>query len=265
MFSPILSAGYWQQIGISAFTMHDQAIPPVPPLPTPLLGVPGLIEGPAPMGWPLGFLVHKKEQTVLVDGNPGIKQGHDIGYIIPHFAIPLNAMCAVHTVFSKHKVMMPVSTVLLKGSPAGTYLLFLLGQICCNPVSLPTGVVLLIKCTVWTTLSIWDVIKGIAYIALEVIFDALWNKFFKSKMPKFPGPGDHIMQVLGGLTFIEMITWGGGALVARYILSQIASKLVSHIVKSWFVAPLLREGVRTGSPGLGRGEILRWKFFGPYW
>jgi hypothetical protein len=105
----------------------------------------------------------------------------------------------------------------------------------------------------------------LAYIAIEMLFDAFWNKYFKSKMPKFPGPGDKIMQVLGGLTFVEMLRFGGGSLVGRYLISGIGSKLVEHIAKSWVAAPLIREGIRTGGPGLGRGEIVRWKFFGPYW
>ena len=107
---PVLNAG-WLQIGVSAFTMHDQAVPPVPPLPTPLPAIPGLIEGPAFMGWPPGMLSHKTAPTVKVDGNPGVQQGHDIGYVIPHFAIPMNALCALNTLLSKHKVMFPVSSV----------------------------------------------------------------------------------------------------------------------------------------------------------
>ena len=261
--SPILSAGFLQ-IGISAYTQHNQALPPVPPAPTPLPCVPGLIEGPAFMGWPPGFLVHKKEQTVTADGNPAIKQGHDVGYVIPHFAIPMNGLCAVHTLVSKHKVMFPVSTVLIKGSPAGTYLAFLLGQICCAPVSMPTGVVILLKCTVWTSLSFWDIVKGFAYIAIEMAFDFLWNKFVKSKIPKFPGVKKEILQVLGGLTFREMVCWGGAQLVAKALLQEVSNKLVEHVLKSWLAAPLVRQLPRGGS-GLGRGDILSVKFFGPYW
>jgi hypothetical protein len=63
MMCPILNAG-WLQIGVSAFTIHNAAIPPVPPAPSPIL-LSGLIEGPAFMGWPPGFLSHRKEATVL--------------------------------------------------------------------------------------------------------------------------------------------------------------------------------------------------------
>ena len=153
---PVLSGG-WLQIGVSAFTMHDQALPPVPPLPTPLRSIPGLIEGPAFMGWPPGMLSHKTAPSVLSDGNPTVQQGHDIGYMIPHFAIPMNAMCALNTMLSKHKVAFPVSHVKVEGKPVGTYLFFLLGEILrASPVSLPTGVVILLKCTVWTSMTVGD-------------------------------------------------------------------------------------------------------------
>src|SRR4051812_37664626 len=120
MLVPVLNAGF-NQFGISMFNMHDQYLPPPPPAP-PLPSIPGAFEGPAFLGWPPGFFVHKKAPKVIVDGNPGIQQGHDVGYIIPHLAIPMNALCAVHTLLSKHKVMFPVSSVLLEGKPVGTYL-----------------------------------------------------------------------------------------------------------------------------------------------
>lgn len=58
--------------------VHDarQAVPPVPPLPMPLPAVPGLIEGPAFMGWPPGMLSHKVANNVLSDGNPTVQSGH---------------------------------------------------------------------------------------------------------------------------------------------------------------------------------------------
>lgn len=149
MIVPVLNAGY-MQLGVSAFTAHDQYIPPVPPAP-PLPAVPGLIEG-AALGWPVAAFLHKKAPTVLVDGNPGIQQGHDVGYGIPHLAAPVNALMAVHTLLSKHKVMFPVTSVLLEGKPVGTYAFgWVGGLICANPISLPTGVLVKIKCTVETS------------------------------------------------------------------------------------------------------------------
>src|SRR4051794_10135630 len=102
---PVLNSG-WLQLGISIYTQHDQAVPPVP---TPAPGVPGLIEGPAPMGWPPGIISHKIAFTTFTDGAPTIQHGHDIGYMILHTAIPMNALSAVHTLLSKHKIVFPVS------------------------------------------------------------------------------------------------------------------------------------------------------------
>jgi hypothetical protein len=123
---------------MSAFTMHDALLPPPVKVP-----IPGLIEGPAFMGWPAGIISHKKALTVLVDGNPGVQQGHDVGYLIVHLAAPANAYIAINIAFSKHKVAFPVDTLKLGGGAAGTYLYFLLGIICAQPVSLPTGVLMI--------------------------------------------------------------------------------------------------------------------------
>jgi hypothetical protein len=159
---PVLNAGFLQ-IGLSAFTMHDQAVPPVPPVP----GVPGLIEGPAFMGWPPGAISHKTALTVLRDGNPTVQQGHDIGYVIPHFAIPMNSLCALHTMLSKHKVPFPVSHLHVGGKSAGTYVWFLMGEICANPVSMPSAVVILLKCTVWTSMTWTDLFIGLVVCAMD--------------------------------------------------------------------------------------------------
>ena len=262
---PILNMG-WLQIGVSAFTMHDQAVPPVPPAPTPLKAIPGLIEGPVPMGWPPGFIVHKKAPKVFVDGNPGIQSGHDIGYLIPHFAIPMNALCAVHMVFSKHKPMYSVSRVLLEKKPAGTYLFFLLGIICASPVSLPTGVLIILKCTVWSSFSWTDLLVCVVMIGIEIGFDLLWNKITGKVKWLKPAPfaGPKALEVLGGLTFREMVMWGGHGLVGRYILSQVANKGIQHIIKSWVVGPMVKNLPR-GSSGLGRGRASVKFFEGNWW
>ena len=258
---PILNAG-WTQIAVSAFTMHNQAVPPVPPAPTPLPNIPGLIEGPVPLGWPPGFILHAKGTKTMSDGNPTIQQGHDCGYLIPHFAIPMNALCAVHTAFSKHKAMYPVSNVLVESNPAGSYLFFLLGVICANPVSMPTGVVILIKCTVWTSFSIWDLLKCLGYIALEALWDWVFGKIAdKLKLGPFKSPKH--LEVLGGLTFREMVTWGGKGLVGRYILSQLGNEGIKHIVGSWVLGPLVSNLPR-GQSGLGAGRASV-KFFDAGW
>lgn len=262
---PIINAGF-TQIGISAFTMHNQAVPPVPPVPIPLPNIPGLIEGPVPMGWPPGFITHKRSLKVLVDGNPGIQSGHDCGYLIPHFAIPMNALCAVNMAFSKHKPMWSVSSVLIEDKPAGTYMFFLLGIICCNPVSLPTGVVILIKCTVWSSFSLLDLLICLASIALEVVFDYLFNKL-AAKVPWLkpkPFAGPNALIVLGGHSFREMLTDGGARLVGRYVLAQLGNKAVQHIIKSWVVKPLVGQLPR-GNSGLGRGRASVPFFKGNWW
>jgi hypothetical protein len=254
---PVLNAG-WLQIGLSAFTMHDQALPPVPPAPTPLKSIPGLIEGPAFMGWPPGMLSHKTAPSVRSDGNAAVQHGHDIGYLIPHFAIPMNAMCALNTLLSKHKVTMPVSELQVEGKPAGTYLFFLLGEICANPVSLPTGVVILLQCTVWTSLSVGDLMIGLAIICIDVVFDFIWNKV-KGLIPKVPGQKN--LQVLTGLGLGKMLLAPGGAkLVGGYLLREGANKVIQHILKTWILSPLV-TGLPFGKSGIGRGNWAYHSFF----
>lgn len=258
---PILSAG-WGQVGISAVSVHKQWLPP--PLETDAL--PALFEGPAPMGWPPGFLSHKTAPTVVVDGNPGIKQGHDIGYLIPHFALPMNGNCALQTLFSKHKVMFPVSTVLLQGNPAGTYLGFTLGLVCSQPVSLP-GHVLLFHCTVMTSPSPLDLVKGFAYIAIEVGFDCLWDKYMKGPLNSALLRAAEKAGLNVAFRLLKEANTVAGNLVcsaAGKILGDLPERLAQHILKSWVVGPTVKGLVR-GSVVVGRGDILSHKFFGPVW
>jgi hypothetical protein len=233
------------------------------------------------MGNPAGTLSHKTAMNVLVDGNPGVKQGHDVGYMIPHFAVPMNALCAVNMLLSKHKVMIPVSSVQMKGSPAGTYLAFLFGEICCSPVSFPTGVVVLFKCTVWTRPSLMDFIKGLLYIALDMLLDKLWRKLFsKSQNPlllkifKYFKEDSAVANncarilVLGfalnpGAGVLSVMAHGGARLVAKYMLPQLGNKAVDHMLKSWVVSPLV-TGAARGSPSIGRGDYS-YKFFDAKW
>ncbi len=272
---PILHADFTQLV-ISAYTMHNQQLPP----PVPLPNVPGLVEGPATMGWPPGFLGHKQALKVLVDGAPAVQQGHDVGFMIPHFALPPNALMAVNTMFSKHKVMIPVSSVELQGKPAGTYLWFLLGLICANPVSLPTGVVILIRCTVFAGFQWMDLLKGAGYIAIDVVFDFIWNKVFKGSwlgkslkdklgnkipglitLPKLADP--KAVVVLEGLGLREMVFDGGIGLVMRTMLAQAGNKVVDHVLKSWIVSPAV-TGLPRGPTGVGRGDYSK-KFFDQKW
>lgn len=261
---PILSAG-WGQVGISLYTQHKQ-FPPLNPA-KPDAGIPGLVEGPAPMGWPPGFIAHKIAPMVIVDGNPGVKHGHDIGYLIPHFAIPMNVLCALHTLISKHKVMFPVSSVVLQGSPAGTYLGFAVGLICASPTSLPSGAVMLFHCTVMTSPSPLDVVKGFAYIAIEIGFDRLWDKYMKTPL------NSALLRAAekAGLDVVfrllkEANTVAGNLVcsAAGKILGDLPERLAQHILKSWVVGPTVKGLVR-GSVVVGRGDVLSHKFFGPVW
>ena len=262
MSVPVLNAGFCQ-FGISVFTMHDQFLPPPPPAP-PLKCIPGLVEGPAFMGWPPGFFIHKKAPSVLVDGNPGIQQGHDVGYLIPHFAIPMNALCGVHTLLSKHKVMVPVNSVELEGKPVGTYLLgLILGLICANPVSLPSGVIVRLKGTVMTKASLLDILRAFAYIAIEILFDLFWNKI-KGLVPKVGT--DAIMDKMKsylidmGIEELNLVMRAlAKDLIPKIFGWEVANKILQHVLKSWILSPIFTGGAR-GTPGIGRGKA-GWKPF----
>jgi hypothetical protein len=211
--------------------------------------LPGLIEGPAFMGWPPGIISHKVARTVLVDGNAGVQHGHDVGYLIPHFAAPLNAYMAINTAFSKHKVAFPVSTVKLGGGPVGTYFYFALGIICAQPVSMPTSVVVLLKCTVWTSIGPLDLVKGFLQMAIDAAFDALWTKYAKSLLPK-PFKEIKLPEWVGAAT-IEAL--GGAMFIVRELAGRGVNKVIDHVLKSFIVSPAL-TGLPFGKVGLGRGN-----------
>jgi hypothetical protein len=267
---PILHADITNLI-VSMFMMHDAFLPPMPPLPK--VPLPGLIEGPVSLGWPPGTIVHKKAFTVMSDGAPAVQHNHDAGYLIPHIQLPPNALSPVHMAFSKHKTMFPVSSVLIKGSPAGTYMPFLLGQICCNPVGLPTGLVMLIKCTVWTSSTWTDFFKGLANIALDVAIDALWNRLFKGgwikpakgkEVLKLPLQGGDFAHVLSGYTVREVFQDSGAMrVVASWIRRQMRNKVIDHVIKSWIATPAVFN-LAKGESGLGRGRASV-KFFDADW
>ncbi len=234
-----LNQGYLQ-FGISLFNMHDQWVPP----PIPLKAVPGLFEGPAFMGWHPGRpLTHKVGRKTKFDGNNAIQQGHDAGYLIPHIALPPNVMMGINMLVSKHKVMFPVTRVLIEGKPMGTYFLVLLfGLICSNPVSLPTGLLIPLHCTVRSELSLTDIILGFAFIAVDIIVDAIWSLIVKGdKWGKF-GPGKAMPPFYRKMLdkiFNKTMTSPLAALICR----QALSKVVDHMSKSWLVSPLISGSV----------------------
>jgi len=256
-----LNQGYLQ-FGISLFDMHDQWMPP----PVPLKAIPGLIEAPAFMGWAPGiYTTHKVGRKTKFDGNNAVQQGHDCGYLIPHIAIPLNVMMGINMLVSKHKIMFPVTKVLIEGKPLGTYFpLCFLSLICSNPVSLPTGALVKIQGTVVSEMTLLDIILGFAFIAVDMIIDAVWSLIVKGdKWGKF-GPGKPFPPFYKAMLekiFNKNMT--GPA--AKLILRQALSKVVDHLSKSWIVSPLISGSVfqaaqpltgvpRTALPSISMGR-----------
>jgi len=269
-----LNQGYLQ-FGLSLFDMHDQWVPP----PIPLKAIPGLIEGPAFMGWAPGiYTTHKVGRKTKFDGNNAIQQGHDCGYLIPHIAIPLNVMMGINMLVSKHKVMFPVTRVLIEGKPMGTYFpLVFLGLICSNPVSLPTGVLIKIQGTVVSDMSLTDILLGFAFIALDMIIDAVWSLIVKGdKWGKF-GPGKAFPPFYKGMLekifSKKMVDPVMTKPLANLNFRQALSKVVDHLSKSWIVSPLVSGSVfqaaqpitgvpRTSLPSISIGRAgVNWSFF----
>jgi len=239
-----LNQGYLQ-FGLSLFDMHDQWLLP----PVPAKAIPGLIEGPAFMGWAPGiYTTHNVGRKTKFDGNNAVQQGHDCGYLIPHFAIPMNVMVAINMLVSKHKVMFPVTKVLIEGKPLGTYFpLVFLGLVCSNPVSLPTGALIMIQGTVISNMTLLDIILGFAFIAVDIIIDAVWSLIVKGdKWGKF-GPGKPFPSFYkAGLEKIfskSMVDPVFTKPLANLITRQVISKVVDHIAKSWIVSPLISGSV----------------------
>lgn len=264
-----LHQGYGQ-FGVSMFTMHDQWLPP----PSPLKFVPGGFEGPAFMGWHPGrVLTHKVGANTYFDGCAAIQQGHDAGYLILHVAMLPNWMMLINSMFSKHKIMMPVTSVLIEGKPMGTYMFVFLGLICASPVSLPTGALMILSGTVVSKLTLKDIILGLSFIAVDVTLDAIWSRIVKGDKwgrfePRKPMPAAY-KQALDKI-FNAKIAGSKPYLCARNVLS----KLADHLVKSWVVSPLISGVVfQTGQPlidvprgalptiSIGRGSNIKHTFF----
>jgi len=261
-----LNQGYLQ-FGLSLFDMHDQWVPP----PVPVKAIPGLIEGPAFMGWAPGiYTTHKVGRKTKFDGNNAVQQGHDCGYLIPHIAIPLNVMMGINMLVSKHKIMFPVTKVMIEGKPMGTFFpLLFLSLICSNPVSLPTGVLIMIQGTVVSDMTLLDIILGFAFIAVDVIIDAVWSLIVKGdKWGKF-GPGKAFppfyKRMLERIFSKSMVDPVFTKPLANLIVRQALSKVVDHISKSWIVSPLISgsifqatqplDGVpRTALPSISMGR-----------
>ena len=98
-------------------------------------------------------------------------------------------MMGINVIISEAQIMFPVTKVLIEGKPMGTYFpLLFLSLICSNPVSLPTGALIKIQGTVVSNMTLLDIILGFAFIAVDVMIDAVWSLIVKGdKWGKF-GP-----------------------------------------------------------------------------
>ena len=250
MGEPVLNAG-GSQFGISVVTFHALWVAPAPPVPS----APWVFEGGVPLGWPPGIPFHKKAPTVLVDGSPGIQQGHSIGCLIPHVPTMLNAFILLHMAVSKHKVMFPVSSVLLEGKPVGTYILGFGGLICGNPVSLPAGVLVKCKGTVETTATTGDILSGLVDIAVEVAIDYLFSKIKGKVEGRYPQLATKkFFEQLKGFS-IDLSKEAELALLAKDALNR----FTWSVVKGAFFSPPVRAGVSFAKEQV---EKSGWKPFG---
>lgn len=244
-----LNQGYTQfAIGISR---HDQLLPPPPP------GLPavwGLFEGPAFMGAHPGRpLTHKVGRKTLFDGNRAVQQGHDVGYVIPHVAVPFNAMMAINLLTSKHKVMFPITKVVIEGKPMGTFLFMFGGLICSNPMSLPTGICVPFAGTVQTEMTLRDVLMGLAFIIVDMMIDVIFKKGIQSKKGK----------VVTGAVYrftLGRVIKGRIENISNTFFRTALGKLKDHFGKSWVFSPLFSgsvfQGVQTtGLLGVPRKEV----------
>jgi len=211
---PGLHRGFLQ-LGVSAYTMHNQFVPPPPPAP-PIPAVPGLIEIPGFMQNPISQYQAKAGTTVFFDGGPAVQEGHDMGFMIPHFAIPMNVLCGVNTLLSKHKILVPIGKVKIQGQNMGSYLMFAPGQICADVVSIPTAVVMLLKCTVWSTVTLADFIAAVITSVIDAAMDYLWSKMTGGLPPSANRSlrpfGQMFLREFGraaGLKAIKDVVWEG--------------------------------------------------------
>ena len=208
---PGLHRGF-MQLGVSAFTIHTQLIPPLPPTPAP---IPGLIEIPGFMQSLVPPYAAKAGTTVFFDGGPAVQEGHDMGFLIPHFAIPMNVLCGVNTVLSKHKILVPIGKVKIQGTNMGSSIMFFPGQICADPVSIPTAVVMLLKCTVWSTVTFADFIAAVITSVIDAAFDFVWSKM-TGGIPGLDHAGQRLVIVFlselgkaASMKFVKDVVWEG--------------------------------------------------------
>jgi hypothetical protein len=223
---------------------HDQVMPPV--FPAMALQIPGLFDGPAYMGWHPGrLLTHKVGKKTHFDGNPAVQQGHDVGYLIFHMALPLNLMMVINPLTSKHKVMFPITKVLIESKPMGTYCFFMfLGLICSSPVSLPTGICWPFAGTVQTNMTWKDFFLGVAFIVVDIVIDLIFKKIIQGNR------GKKVTEAVYKFT-VGRIVKGRIANISNNFFKTALGKLKDHMGKTWVFSPLFSGSVFQGAQTLG--------------
>ncbi len=190
--------------------------------------------------------------------------------------------------------MFPISRLIIGGAAAGTYVAYSGGLACANPVAMPSGFLIPLKSTVLSSMTVQDIIQGLASIALEITIDAAWNKIFKGAWyhtwakglepmldPKIVGlvlkerkimgmtlkeskimlkVPTHLEALVGKETCPEIVLAVYQMNKWRDLPTMFYNKSADHVLKSWLVSPLF-TGSAKGNPGVGRGHWTL-KFFG---
>jgi hypothetical protein len=114
-------------------------------------------------------------------------------------------------------------------------------------------VLILLKCTVWTSLTWTDIGRGALTLVVDAAFDFLWSKFTKLK------PIKKIMKVVAETPLAKWMgaatinALGGTAFIVRETAGRAVNKALDHLLKSWVVSPLV-TGLPFGKIGIGRGN-----------
>lgn len=173
---------------------HEYAPPPPPP-PVPCFEMIAL------EFWAYGYATgqNKLTQTVLHMNNWIVQDGHDCGTMIPDLTAPTsNALSAIFWVFSSRKPIFSASTVELQGTPPGLSGPNLPVMTCGKPVEAPMALGLGIS-TATAGVSLADILRGVADIAMAMAFDYLFKRLGGEKLGEKIGEnlGEKIAGKLG--------------------------------------------------------------------
>lgn len=163
--------------GVHSFVPPSTPVAPIPP-DTPFPAT----EGPNEV---VLLASGKMTKTVLGDGRPLAKEGHDTGAGIIHMSDPMHAGMAIAVAFSKYKVMFGAATVRANGDALGVWrdaklpLLY-----CSSPMSLfcvgdRNNIDGDSANTVFVGVSPADVAAGVSAIRTEIVLDLIFGKLFK--------------------------------------------------------------------------------------